>query len=98
MKKTVVVTYHCKPGMRDKFLAALQAEKLDEACRAETGNIRYNYAFSTADPDEMILLETWKDAEAVAFHNATPHIVRIGELKKEYVLDTVIERYDMPEE
>ncbi|MBP3737209.1 MAG: antibiotic biosynthesis monooxygenase [Lachnospiraceae bacterium] len=98
MKKTVVVTYHCKPGMREAFLAALKAEKLDEACRQEAGNIRYNYAFSTADPDEMILLEMWKDAEAVDFHNATSHFARIGEVKKEYVLDTTIERYDVPEE
>ncbi len=98
MKKAVVVTYHCKPGMREAFLEALQNEKLDEACRNEEGNIRYKYAFSVADPDEMILLETWKSAEAVEIHNAMPHFARIGEVKKEYVLETVLERYDMPED
>lgn len=87
------VTYKCKEGMREKFLEAIKAEGLDAACRAEAGNIKYDYYFSDADPDELLLLEKWQDEEAVKSHNAEPHFKRLGEVKEAYVNETVLERY-----
>ena len=87
------VTYKCKPGMREKFLEAIKAEGLDAACRAEAGNIKYDYYFSDADPDELLLLEKWQDEEAVKSHNAEMHFKRLGEVKEAYVNETVLERY-----
>ena len=87
------VTYKCKKGMREKFLEAIRAEGLDAASRAEAGNIMYDYYFAAADPDELFLLEKWCDEEAIKSHNAEPHFKRLGELKAEYVNETVLERY-----
>ncbi len=87
------VTYKCKAGMREKFLEAVRAEGLDAASRAEAGNIKYDFYFAYDDPDEMFLFEKWRDEEAVKSHNAEPHFRRMGELKTEYVLETVLERY-----
>lgn len=89
------VTYKCKEGMREKFLEAIKAEGLDAASRAEAGNIKYDYYFAYADPDELFLLEHWRDEEAVRLHNAEPHFKRLGELKAGFVDETILERFSM---
>jgi quinol monooxygenase YgiN len=87
------VTYKCKAGKREKFLETIKAEGLDAASRAEAGNIKYDFYFAEADPDELFLFEKWRDEESVKSHNAEPHFRRFGELKAEFVLETVLERY-----
>ena len=77
------VIYKCKPGMRDKFLKTIVAEGIDVACRAESGNIKYDYYFSAADHDELLLVEKWNDSEALAVHGGQPHFARLGELKSQ---------------
>ena len=93
--EVVVVTYHCKEGKRDAFLEAIQKEGLDAASRAEAGNRRYAY-YRTADEaaaDDLLLLETWVDEAAVKSHGEAAHYKRLGELKAEFVNETVLERY-----
>ncbi|MBR3212378.1 MAG: antibiotic biosynthesis monooxygenase [Firmicutes bacterium] len=87
------VTYKCKPGMKEKFLDAIKAEGIDLACRAEEGNIKYDYYFPADGCDEMLLVEKWRDAEALKTHAGMLHFARLGEIKAEYVDETVIERY-----
>lgn len=87
------VIYTCKPGKREDFLNAIKAEGLDEKCRAEEGNIRYSYFFAAENPDELFLLENWKDAEALALHGDMAHFKRIGELKNEFVDNTKIDKF-----
>lgn len=87
------VTYKCKPDMRDEFLESIMAEGIDVASREEQGNIKYDYYYSTEDLDEMFLLEKWADSEALSAHQKMSHFARLGELKSEFVLDTVIEKY-----
>ena len=89
------VTYKCRPDAREEFLKAIMANGLDAASRAEAGNIRYDYFMPVDRDDEMLLLEKWADAEALARHSKEPHFIKLGELKKDYVLDTVIERFEV---
>ena len=88
------VTYRCKPGMREEFLKAIRAEGLDAACRAEAGNLKYDYYLPADGSDELLLVEKWRDAEALALHGKEPHFARIGALKPQYVTDTLIERFE----
>ena len=88
------VTYKCKPGMREEFLKAIRAEGLDAACRAEAGNLKYDYYLPADGSDELLLVEKWRDAEAMALHGKEPHFARIGALKPQYVTDTLIERFE----
>lgn len=89
------VTYKCKPGMREKFLDKIVSEGIDAACRAEEGNIKYDYYMPVNDADEMLLVEKWSDADALAEHGRLPHFARLGELKKEFVNDTIIEKFEV---
>ena len=89
------VTYQCKPDRREEFLETIMAEGVDAASRAEAGNIKYDYYFpADGNQDELLLVEKWRDADALKEHSVQPHFIRLGELKPEFVLDTVIERYE----
>ena len=87
------VLYKCKPGMREAFLDAIKAEGLDAASRADEGNSKYDYYFAADSPDELLLVEYWRDAEAVALHNEMPHFKRMGELKKEFVDEVDLKKF-----
>lgn len=91
------VTYQCRPGMRDAFLKAIAAEGIDAASRAEDGNIRYDYYQPAAGGDELFLLEKWRDAAALSAHADQPHYAGLKDLKAEYVADTAIERFEVPD-
>ena len=88
------VTYKCKPEMAPEFLECIMTEGIDEASRAEDGNLKYDYYIPVDGSDEMLLVEKWRDAEALAAHGKQPHFARLGELKPEFVLATIIEKYE----
>ena len=89
------VTYKCKPGMREKFLEKIRAERIDAACRAEEGNIKYDYYTPTDGSDDLLLVEKWADADALAAHGRQAHFARLGEMKAEFVKDTLIEKFEV---
>lgn len=66
------VTYKCRPDMKEEFLEAIIAEGIDAASRAEAGNIKYDYYFPADGSDELLLVEKWKDADAIAGHGRLP--------------------------
>ena len=88
------VTYRCKPDMREPFLERIIAEGIDVACRAEAGNIRYDYYLPFDGGDELLLVEKWRDGDALKAHGKMPHMARLAALKPEYVTETVIERHE----
>lgn len=87
------VTYKCKPDMREEFLEAIMTEGIDVACRSEEGNIKYDYYIPTDGSDDLLLVEKWQEADALALHGKQPHFLRLGELKAEFVNETIIEKY-----
>ena len=87
------VTYKCKTDMRDEFIKAIINEGLDEASRAEEGNFKYDYYIPTDGSDDLLLVEKWSGQEALDIHSNQPHFKRLGELKAEYVNDTIIEKF-----
>ena len=92
------VTYKCRPGMKNKFLERIITEGIDAASRAEAGNSKYDYYLPADGSDELLLVEKWKDADAIAEHGKQPHYARLKALKADYVTDTVIERFESGDE
>ncbi len=87
------VTYTCKPDKREEFLEMIMAEGIDVASRAEAGNIMYDYYIPTDGSDDLFLLEKWREEAALAEHGKQPHLARLKEIKEEFVIDTIIEKY-----
>lgn len=97
MKRFVEVHYYVKDGMRGDFYRAILEQGIADAARAEEGNEKYDYYFSPDNENELVLLEIWSSAEAVQFHMQTPHYQALGELKKDYVNETVFRRFEIAE-
>ena len=89
----LIVGYDCKPGQREAFVEAVKSAGLDQMSRDEEGNLRYAYSYAVEDPDKVYLLEQWKSEEAFNEHCATEHFKKLGEMKGDYVLNTVFEKY-----
>ncbi len=89
------VTYKCKPRMKERFLEAIIAEGIDLACRSEAGNIQYDYYLPADGGDEILLVEKWRDADALAEHWQQPHMATLKALKTAFVADTLIERFEL---
>ena len=85
------VTFVCKPELREEFLEMIMTEGIDTACREEEGNIAYDYYLPVHKENELLLIEKWRDAAALAAHARQEHMVRMDRLKAEYVTDMRLE-------
>jgi quinol monooxygenase YgiN len=88
------VTFRCRPGMRETFLEKIRTEGIDVGARAEAGNLQYDYFRSAENGDDLLLIEKYRDADAVAAHVRQAHTARLVALKEEYVADMVLEKYE----
>jgi quinol monooxygenase YgiN len=87
------VTYTCKPGMAEAFINAVRERGLQEKTRQEDGCMQYDYHISCEVPDTVVLVELWRDKEAVKVHAEQPAFQEISKLKDEYVLNTDLQRF-----
>ena len=92
------VIFKCAPDKREELREIIRAEGIDTASRNEEGNFRYDFFMSTEDPDDILLIEFWKDVDAWMHHRTLPHYARLEELKKGRVLSADIKKYFTDEE
>jgi len=88
------VTYTCKPGKAKEFVAALKESGLQQTVRSEDGCMQYDYHISCEAPDTVVLLEMWRDAEALTTHMNQPHMKDIGAIKAQMVDNTALLRFE----
>jgi quinol monooxygenase YgiN len=62
----LVVTFQAAPGKREDFIKAF--EPLRQITVAEDGCEQYEMFASTEDPDRVVLLERWTNAELLEKH------------------------------
>lgn len=88
------VTYHCLPGQAEPFVRALKEDGLQAAVRREDGCLQYDYHLSCEERDAVVLLERWRDAQALAVHGATDTMARIKTVKERFVERTDVLRFE----
>ena len=64
-----------------------------DAIRSEDGNLRYEYFISMADPQTVLLIDSWKDQQALDIHHASEMMEMIAALREKYDLIMRAERY-----
>jgi quinol monooxygenase YgiN len=67
----VVATITAKEGNEAIVRAAL--ERVVPPSRAEAGCLRYDLNVDLGNHASFVMLEAWRDEEALAAHEATPH-------------------------
>ena len=87
---TIYVIFQCLPGKREAFVEAVKREGILDAIRAENGYHRYDYYFSEADPNELLLIEAWESQKHQQIHIEQPHMARLRAMKDGYIQSTTL--------
>ena len=93
MAITVNLYYTGKNGSARAFAAEMVESGVVAAVRAEEGNLRYEYFFPMEDPETVLLIDKWRDQEALDFHHKSPMMEQIARLRTKYGLRLRVERY-----
>ncbi|WP_026693959.1 putative quinol monooxygenase [Peribacillus kribbensis] len=79
---TINAYMQVKPELREEFLE--MAEKLIASSRAEEGNNKYELYVDPKAPNSFVMVEEWKDNDAVADHNKSEHFTSFMKAAPEY--------------
>lgn len=93
MSITVNLYYTGVNGNARKFVNEMESSGTANAIRNEEGNERYDYFISVKDNETVLLIDSWRDQEAIDAHHATPMMDKIIELRNKYDLHMKVERY-----
>lgn len=93
MAITVNIYYSGKDDNARKFAEEMVSSGTADLIRAENGNIRYEYFFPMDCTDTVLLIDSWKDQQAIDAHHASPMMKKIIELRDKYDLHMKVERY-----
>ena len=98
---TVNLYYKGQNGSARAFAEEMEASGIAEAIRKEEGNLRYRYYQPLDDPETILLIDSWRDQEALDIHHASPMMKELAALREKYDLHMTAERYisaDMEED
>ena len=93
MAMTVNIRYTGKNGNARKFAEEMISGGTVSAIRAEEGNLRYEYYQQLEDPETVLLVDSWRDQEAIDAHHASPMMATIASLREKYDLHMTAERF-----
>lgn len=97
MSLTVNLYYTGKNGNARKFAEEMVARGIVDEVRAEEGNERYEYFFPMDDAETVLLIDRWRDQEALDIHHKSEMMKKIAALRDKYELRLRVERYDLIE-
>lgn len=83
--------YTGKEGAARKFVDEMMSSGTVDLIRKEEGNERYEYFQSIEDENSILLIDSWKDQEALDKHHESPMMKTIIELREKYDLHMVVE-------
>ena len=98
MSITVNIRYKGENGSALRFAKEMTDSGTVAKIRAEEGNLRYEYFTSLEDPEIVLLIDSWKDQEAIDKHHDSEMMSVIMELRNKYDLHMEVERYLSDEE
>ena len=90
---TVNLRYTGTNGNARKFAEEMMSSGTVDKIRAEEGNLRYEYYCSLEDKETVLLIDCWRDQEAIDAHHASPMMKTIAELREKYDLHMTVERF-----
>ena len=90
----IYVVFKSFAGKREAFIEKLHSENNVEAVRNEDGCYRYDYYFSEADKNELLLIEEWESKKHQQKHIEQPHMARLREIKDDYVKTTKLGEFE----
>lgn len=93
MAITINIYYYGKNGNAKKFAQEMMMTGVVDSIQKEEGNLKYEYYFSMEDEETLLLIDSWKDQNAIDQHHASPMMEQIIKLREKYDLHMRVERY-----
>ena len=93
MSITVNLYYTGKDGSARAFAKEMTERGIVDAVRREEGNERYEYFFPMDDEETVLLIDRWKNQEAIDLHHKSEMMKQIAELREKYKLRLRVERH-----
>ena len=93
MSITINIYYTGAQGSAAAFAAEMEKSGIAQRIRAEEGNLRYDYFTPLGDNNTVLLIDSWKNQEALDIHHASPMMAEISALREKYDLHMKVERY-----
>ena len=85
--------YTGENGSARAFADEMETSGVAAAIRAEEGNERYEYFYPKNDPETVLLIDAWRNQEALDVHHGSPMMGQIMALREKYDLHMKAERY-----
>lgn len=93
MSLTVNLYYTGVNGAARKFAEEMSQSGIVNRIQAEEGNLKYNYFVPLADPETILLIDSWENQAALDQHHASPMMAELAALRDKYDLHMQVERY-----
>lgn len=93
MSLIINIYYTGENGSARKFAEEMVSSGIVDKVRAEEGNERYEYFFPMDDPETVMLIDRWKNQEALDIHHKSDMMKDIAELREKYKLHMKVEKF-----
>ena len=98
MSLIVNIYYTGKDGSARKFAEEMVSSGIVDRVREEDGNERYEYFFPMDDSETIMLIDKWKNEEALDIHHKSEMMKEIADLRNKYHLSMKVEKFKSLEE
>lgn len=98
MALTITIYYKGVNGNARKFADEMLSSGTVDAIRKEEGNSGYEYFQSLSYPETIMLVDSWKDDDALNAHHRSPMMTAIAELREKYDLHMIVSKYEKVED
>ncbi len=98
MSITVNIYYKGENGNAKKFVHEMVSRGIVDRVRKEVGNERYEYFFPMSGEETVLLIDRWKNEEALDIHHKSEMMKEIADLRNKYQLSMKVEKFKSLEE
>lgn len=93
MSLVINIYYTGLNGSARKFAKEMISSGIVDRVRAEDGNEKYEYFYPVDDKETVLLIDKWKNQEALDIHHKSDMMQEIAKLREKYGLRMRVEKY-----
>lgn len=93
MSLIINIYYKGENGNAKLFANEMVNRGIVNRIRNEEGNLGYNYFFPMEDDETVLLIDKWKDQNALDIHHKSDMMKEIAELREKYKLSMKVEKF-----
>lgn len=93
MSLVINIYYTGTNGSARKFAKEMISSGIVDRVRAEDGNEKYEYFYPVDDEETVLLIDKWKNQEALDIHHKSDMMQEIAKLREKYGLRMRVEKY-----